>query len=334
MSILVRKDYEHCAIYHWWEEQGDAPPYSNLRTPILISIATLRAVSDIPIIVLDMSYKWGDQHPYKHDWGHFPEKLNFEVIYNDFEYSCYNERVRGFKHLSRCQDILWWPGRSGIQIKKTMYVDSDVFWLKDPLPFACNPNKFCSDGWNTGFFYFDKISTVTNHFWDIFYTYIKAAIYSPDVRQIMMSYVPYVEWYEVYDEMILTYMTHKHPDLLEIIPPEEHFTLRKITDVEDLSKIKMLHANGLMVSNDLCKVAGERRHSRGLLGLLIREFYENMRKTLNDEDLAMIYQKSELDHYLPQQISLLEDMELIQSTKSKDGLYYLEKCLESPFTII
>lgn len=83
-------------FYHWWAHPGEKP--TNLRTPILLSIATLRSVCDLPITVLDTS-----DRPI--DWMGFPEKLGFSVLPTRCSLERYKEKLEGWRFLSRIFDI-------------------------------------------------------------------------------------------------------------------------------------------------------------------------------------------------------------------------------------
>ena len=316
------------AVYHWWDHPGDAKPYSNLRTPIVLSIATLRAVSDVPICVLDLSGR-----P-KEDWGEFPQKLGFYVTEAEKSMQPYQSKVAGWQHLSRFFDLKHWGERQQWEGDhyQIMYVDSDVFWLRNPFPLSGNPEKMCINRWNTGFFYFEPWNN--KEFWEIFESYTMAAVYSQDIRKVLKQYVGYDAWYEVWDEMTLTYMARHHPDVFNFIPVDEHATLGTIHEA-NLDNMKMLHANGLMVANPLCKVPGERDHSRGLVCLAIKEFYENIRKVLPDEDIAVIFTPRELKHYVPQALSLFGDLDKLLATKdARSGQYHLLRALRPPVTLM
>jgi hypothetical protein len=310
------------AIYHWWGSSNDAPPYANLRAPILLSIATLRAVSDIPITVLDMTFENGK--PVHNDWRHFPEKLDFKVTKSPFWHERFKEKIPGYRHLSRIMDVKFEALNDHNHDVTIMYVDSDVFFLRNPLPLRGNPNKFCFNGWNTGLFYHQMNDPKNREFYEIFETYTNAAIYSDDIRRVMKTHVNYEAWYGVWDEMILTYMNHQHPELFSIIPVEEHVTAKTIS-FADLSKVKAFHANGTMMANDFPKNWGEKDHCRGLLCLIIKEFYDNICKVLSEEDMKLIFTEVERRNYIPQQLSLLENVGRLESIKGGDGHFHMWK---------
>lgn len=297
------------AVYHWWDEPGDSPPYANLRIPTIISIATLRAANpNIPILVLDLNER--ETH-----WGGFTDKLWFSVRKIQPCLKKHKDRIRGWKHLSRFSDV-----HREIRQGTILYVDSDVFWLQDPLPLEKSPDKFCFDGWNTGFYYYDRTAPFTEDFFEIFEAYTRGAIYSDDVRKVMKKYVGYDSWHGVWDEMMSSYMAHQHPELFNIIPVNEHTAARNL---HLASNPKMFHCNGTMVSNEVPKTPNEQIHCRGLLGLLVMEIYEKLRKVLDQQDIDQIYSLQEQRRYMPQQFPLRR----ICETKGKDGHFYVEKCL-------
>jgi hypothetical protein len=308
------------AIYHWWSHPGEPPAYSNLRTPILMSIATLRAVSDMPILVLDISENRSIQKT-QDDWLHFPEKLNFRVARVNPALESYKHLVSGWPYLSRLYDL-----RDIDQCFREedalMYVDTDVFWLQNPLPLHRSPERFCFDGWNSGFFYYDPKSATVAKFFEVFDAYTKASIYSHDVRKVMKQYLNYDGWYGVWDEMVLTYMAKHHPELFNFIPVEEHSTAR-VLQYADKSKVKMFHCNGTMVSNPLTGA----KHSRGLMTLLASEFYQNLLKVMDEADIKMVFGQNELDYCLPRQFSLLENTAAFLATKDEEGHYHAQNVL-------
>jgi len=298
------------AVYHWWSYPTEPPPYANLRTPIIMSIATLRAVSDIPITVLDLS-----EHDV--DWGDFPAKLGFEVRLFQPTLGAYDQKIKGWRHLSRIFDL------NKLEFETIMYVDSDVFFLKNPEPLAKSPYKFCVDGWNTGFFYYNP--SKNREFIDIFESYTKASIFSEDVRRLMKQYVNYDAWYGVWDEMIITYMIKHHPELFNLIPTHEHVTIRNLKFI-DPNDMKLFHCNGTMMHNEFRTKGGQQAHSRGLICLLVREFYEKIQRTI--EDLSKCFSPDELKYYLPQQFSIIDSAKLMSSLIDSTGHFHVKTLLE------
>lgn len=299
--------------YHTFTGKEEFPAYSNLRVPTLLSIATLRAVNpDIAIVVLDGSEDRTNQR-----WGKYQDSLDFQVWSIEFHLTKHWQHIKGWQHLSRLFDLKRHPRRSDI-----IYCDSDVFWLKDPLPLFWKEDGFCFDGFNTGFFYF-KPGKIIDLFFELFESYTIGAMSNLQIRQIMKSHVGYDTWYDVWDEMITTFMYHQTPDMFRILPLDEHCTARRMTP-----DAKMFHANGTMVSNRFPQREGEREHSRGLLCLIIKEFYDNICKVLDPAD---IFSKKQIEFYLPKQFSLFDDW---SDMKTEDGHYHIKRALRPPKTII
>lgn len=289
------------AVYHWWSHPNETP--NNLRTPILISIATLRAVSNIPVYVLDITEK-------PNLWEDFPKILNFEVIPLSPITKKYKTLIDGWQHLSRFFDLEQFH-QIIPQCKTVIYIDSDVFWFKNPLPLDNNPEKLCIDGWNTGFFYYN-VDFFNNTFSDVFKSLTIASIYSNDIRSLFKKYINYNSWYGVWDEMIIGYMRENNKNLFNIISVNEHSTIRTINSA-DINKVKMFHANGFSAFNECSGRKADQFHSRGLLGLFFKEFYEKLLKTI---DINVFYTKEELNYYLPKQITLLENLNLLPLTSN------------------
>lgn len=292
--------------YHWFGETKDAPPYCNLRAPVIVSIATLRAVSDIPILVQDISET-------DTDWGDFPKKLNFRVTRPPSQLLHYKGRA-GWQHLSRLFDLDRYA-----QDETVIYSDSDVFWLKDPRPLARDTSKFCFDGYNTGFFYYNPLES--KRFFEVFKAYTIGALNSEEVRRVMMKHVGYEGWHYVWDEMITTYMARENSELVSIIPYEEHGSPRRFNKTK-LEEMKNVHLNGVYVRNPVAKLEGERDHCRGLAGIIFSELYERIKESLGD-DINKVFTKREIELGLRHQFSLLKDTHRLLDTVKKDGHYEL-----------
>lgn len=295
------------AVYHWWPETTDDVPGKNIRAPVLLSIATLRAVSDIPIVVL--------QAENEKSWEDFPEKLNFRVENYDFALRKYSDKIKGFRHLSRIHDLNKWASVNAPD-SDIVYVDSDVFFFQNPLPLACSTDKFCWDGWNTGFFYYNQASPIFARFFDAFDAYIRSAVYCPVMLRLLKGYVGYDEWYGIWDEMVLGYMKYQHPDVFNTIPDEEHATVRNIAYL-DFKKVKVFHGNGSIVSNPFTKY----QYARGLLCLVIEEFYEKICKVLSQEDILNIFGKDLLEWSKEKRFSLLKNASSIKLSQNQTGHY-------------
>ena len=313
--------------YHHWIGQEEKPIYNNLRVPIVLSIATLRAVNpNVPIVVFeDIS-----NNPHPEDWAHFPDKLNFEVRQIPFYLSKNYSWAKGNRFLSRIFDLR----RHAFDVGwgETIYCDSDVFWLQDPLPLACNSDRFCFDGYNTGYFYYRPSKTM-DQFFELFEAYTIVALNNEVIREMLKTYVGYELWHDVWDEMTLTYIAHQHSDLIQRIPAVEHATVRKLESTNLANTMKMLHCNGLLVANPLCKREGEREHCRGITCLIIKELYERLCSVLNEDDLRMIFTEKELYHYRGVQFSITDEKQVgkLLNTRSEDGHYHLDRMCDDLF---
>lgn len=312
-------------IYHWWADKDEQPAYSNLSHPLLLSIATLRAVNQtIPIKVLNCS----NYSPEKSDWLHFQDKLNFQVWGCEFFLEKYSDVV-GYKLLSRLFDLRQmrhsqWP---------VIYCDSDVFWLRDPLPLACDINKFCFDGFNSGFFYYDYDSPTVKEMFEVFDAYTITALRDKQFCQMIKDKTNYDAWPYIWDETILRYMNETGMShLFEIVPPEEHGVIRESASF-NRDKLKMLHCNGLMIKNQTAKRLSEKEHSRGLACLLFKEFYENVCKVLDENDLRMIFTENEMQNALSQQMSLFDTAEIEQMKRADSNYEFVVRSAQSQWLI-
>ena len=298
-------------FYHWWA--GDEQPnYSNLSHPILLSIATLRAVNKtIPIKVLDFSNTHYDS------WMSFKEKLNFEIIPQTqfflHEYSAF----KGWNLLSRIFDVR--RNCDGL----TIYCDSDVFWLKDPLPLECDTSKFCFDGFNSGFFYFDNNSPIVRSLLDEFESLVFKCLKDEEFCNSIKKATNYNDWPYIWDETIMMYMKqNSFTDMFDTLADQEHMVMRHLNRINGQT-FKMLHCNGMLVENPLAKRKSETKHSRGLVCLLFKEFYNNIKSILTDEEISMIFTQAEIDFCLSNQISLF-DKQKIQDHRMSDGHYLFQ----------
>ncbi len=300
-----------CAVYHCWSHEGEPHPHQNLRTPTLLSIATLRAVSDLPIVVLDISDK-------PKNWFGFPQKLNFKVNHIPAQLASYGNLIKGNLHLSRIFDAHEWALNE--QIDEIIYVDSDVFFFKDILPLACDSSKFCWNSFNSGFFYYQPNTNSNRLFFDIFKSYSLASIYSDDMRNITSKYVNYFNWYGVCDEMILGYMQHKHFELFNKIPLEEHST-SSVLHAVNRNTVKMFHANGSMIKD---RFTGS-EHARGLFCLLFKELYDNIIKVLNPNDLKSIFGVKNLTDMNSRRMKIFDSLDKLPTIYKNSGHYWFDE---------
>lgn len=309
--------------YHYWA-RNESPMYNNLRIPVLLSIATLRAVNpNLPIIVLEDD----TDKTQPTDWLHFPEKLGFTVKPISFFLNKRYSHVKGYRYLSRLFDL-----RRHAESQDVLYCDLDVFWFLDPLPLACNgSDRFCFDGYNSGFFYYRPSETI-EEFFDLFEAYTVGALNNGYIRELMKAHVGYESWMEVWDEMTLTFMREEHPSLIQMVPPIEHVTVRKLAEINPLH-MKMLHCNGLMVANPVSKRPSEREHCRGLLCLIVKELYRLITSVLDEQDMKLIFTHQELKYFRPRQISLTDPTMIHQliTTRCDLGHFHIQKVCDALF---
>jgi hypothetical protein len=302
-------------VYHWWSEESDAPPVDNLRTPVLHSIASLRAVDKtIPIYILDGSKK-------PQNWHYWSSSLRFQVIPIKFAYEEEYADKPGYRNLSRIED-LW---NANIPENKVIYSDADVFWIRSPRPLAFDGSKFAFNKFNSGFFYYDRTSPAVHRFHRLWHAYVTTALNDENFRILSRQYTDYREWYFVLDETVLTYMAYKMPELFDLVDTNEHCTAgMAVLDMPKPEQIKMFHTHGILVRD----VFHRTDHARGLTPLLIKECWESM-KNIGEDKLKLLYKQPYMDKYLPYQCSLF-DTEVhgkLIATKTEKGLCCLTQAL-------
>lgn len=308
-------------IYHWWGYKTDAPPIANLRSPIITSIATLRGVNaNIPIYVIDVSND-------KQDWMDYPRHLNFTVIEQPaFLKKNYSHRV-GYQNLSRLFDI----NRVQYDFPEDVliYCDSDVFFLKDPLPLHQNSDLFCFNKYNSGFYYYNKQSENCKKFFEIFEAYALTALNDESFRYITKQFDDPKDYF-VLDETLMYYMYVKHRDLFGVVDAQEHFITSMAQGGYEYKteSIKMYHGNGTFVINPYAKSQYEEKYARGLMCLGIYELYKNLKRALSVEDIEKMYSELERRNFLAKQVSFNEDfLKKIVATKKESGHFYFTEAI-------
>jgi len=278
-------------VYYWWDNYEDSP-HKNLRVPIVLSIATLRAQNPhIPIYVMDCSEK-------QLNWNEFSDSLNFKVVPWKMSFPEHH-------FMSRMMDIQTFVQQ--ISEDEIIYCDSDVFWLRNPLPFFESPDLFCSNRHNNGFFYFDKTSPACCKFFELFKSYsilflndekFKQEILSQDVNKFTISL----------DEIITNRIFEIKPDIVRQIQECEHGLIRDIaTNRLNFKDVKMIHCNGLLVENKFYKKNANQKHARGLVCLIFKELYQAITSVLSQDEINSIFTHDELNYYIPLQIELLSE---------------------------
>lgn len=313
-------------IYHWWGNEIDTQrwrqqpftPVQNLRSPIGLSITTLRAVSTVPIYVIDLS----GNAEHRQEWGSLPQELDFTVIPYEPFLSDYSHRA-GYRNLSRLFDI----ARLQNTIPETVivYADADVFWLHDPVPLRTDPGKFCFDGYNSGFFYYDKNAPAVRKFFELFQAFTVTSLNDDSYRYISLQFASEINpAYYVLDETMLCYMAARLPELFNVIDHSEHLIPRRYEDNPDmdLAKVPFFHANGIKAINPAAKSEWEKNHARGLTCLVIKELYESILSVLGPDNDC--FTPGELELFLPKQTSFGHPfLQKLVTTKSASNHYLL-----------
>jgi hypothetical protein len=276
-------------VYHCWFNAKEAAPHCNLRTPTVLSIASLRSVFDGPVHVIDLSEQ-------DNDWAHFPDKLKFTVNRRRGTYAPYARQVPGWRHLSRIPDVHRWA--LGNRVHDVIYSDTDVFWLKAPA--AVSPH-FGFDGFNSGFYGYQPEKA--EEFITLFERYTLEAIGSVERRAKLRTNRSYDSWYGVWDEMILIEMVKKHPALFEICPPERHVTTRNLGRVSG-AEAELFHTNSSSLHNPFPRPGSDPSHCPGAYALAVWEIYARVNKVLDEEDFETLFTSAEIDYFIPRQFSL------------------------------
>jgi RNAse (barnase) inhibitor barstar len=256
------------------------------------------------------------------DWKDYPKKLNFEVIRKKFYLEKYQNKVKGFRHLSRIFDL------QEHYIKNTdiMYVDSDVFFFKNPLPLKESTNKFCWNFWNTGFFYYNPEKNI--EFFDVFKYYTMSAIHSVDIRNLFKKYVNYdSSVYGVCDEMVLNYMRDFHPNFFKKIQISEHAFGNNLFKISD---IKMIHLNSFIVPNPI----NQNLYERGLICLYAEELYNNICKVFTKEDLIEIFGEKTFEHCSNKRFNIEKNAHKFIKIKTDKCLFHINYFLKKSNKII
>lgn len=301
-------------FYHWWGYSSDADPLKNLREPIILSIATLRYHNpSIPIYVLDLSDS-------PTDWNGLDKLLNFRVEpISPHLREHYSDKV-GWRNLSRMFDLHRLQNK--VPENEIIYIDCDIFFLKDILPLDCSLDRFCFNRFNSGFFYYDKNSAAYRRFIELFEAYATTALNDENFRHVTNQFGSNNDYF-VLDETLLYYMQVKHRELFNFMPPTEHFLAY---EEAELSKVKTFHLNSVMVTNPVAKRTQEEKHSRGLVCLMIRELYKAASAVLGSR-FEDVFTKEEKETFFKRQLPFAEAISKLRESK-RDRLYYLTEAVK------
>ena len=298
MFFLSTSD-SYCLIYHWWNDSDSSPAYSDMKNPIIPSIATVRAHnSEIDIFVLDVS------ETKNNNWGEYPEILNFQVISTESKSFSYN---RWNKLCSRVWDVFEFANKS--LFNKFIFHDSDIFWIKNIFPLENEENNFlegfnCSS--NTGVWYWDKRSAKAQITFDTWKSMILLGCADEDFLESIKKYNEQAKRGIYQDEIVFGHLIISHRSLYCPIPDAENFTIDNLRfNHGDLSKNKCLHGLGATLG-----------YNRGLVCLLIKELWHPICRVLDEKQRKEVF-----GHIIPNkcfsmhEIKDIEKNELIEFLK-------------------
>jgi hypothetical protein len=155
-------------IYHFWNDGHFFNAIDCQHSPIIYSIASLRACGCNSII------KVIENTPKATNWGSYPKDLDFEVIPKIGLMQSKKNCFFAFNHFlsQKIGDVL----DLSKNYDEIVYCDSDIIWIKNPLPLNTS-NKLHITDWCSGFYHFKTSSIQAISFlksWD--YHLIKAAL--------------------------------------------------------------------------------------------------------------------------------------------------------------
>ncbi len=214
-------------IYHWWTECDRAE--DDVSNPLIFSIASVRAYNKfIPIYVINLSSK-------RIDWGVYPKKLNFKVYNkkskfpeNSYYQSKLMSRVFDINEVSRL-----------IPESDILFCDSDVFWIKDPLPLMNEMSLFNCNS-NNGVFYYRKTSKAAMNFLLEWQRDIDKTINNHEFRIEILSNFGFSLNFNIHDELVMRYTQLRHFDLYESIPLVENNII--FTPIVDPKNVHIIRA--------------------------------------------------------------------------------------------
>ena len=303
----------HAAIYHWWREKEDPPVQHNLRTPILLSIACLRAADpEIQIYVIDIS-----DEPDK-TLEKFSDPLGFIIfsVRATFETTPF----LGNRHLSRIHDIHRLLPH--IREKNITYVDSDVFYQLKPKEHSEDDHGLVFNGNNSGFFRFQK-NQKFNNFFEQYDAVVRTSILDSTYRTITRQSLPPDSAYLIKDEAILRYM------MLRLEKPQIGFCdSSEYTSVVSWKQksddnIRMIHLNSLQIGDIFATCETQKTHARGLFPLLVNNLRLAIRQQLGNLEVA--YSTHHIQSIKPvfDQIDTRMYQQLSAVPRAENSLYYL-----------
>ena len=263
-------------VYHWWNDRN-MHVWEDWQNPILVSIASLRAHDpDVPVYVLDVSD--GERN-----WLDYPHKLNFKYIRTGSKIPLLrSHEIYGssYKICSRQFDIEWLAGR--IPEDLIVSVESDFFWQGKLEP-PDDVDRFHFNFYNSGFYFYNKKAELAKQFLAVWKHYILLGMANPRVRADVMSKY---EWQHFQDEACMVYIVKSFGGIAAPIDDRHNVLYNPEKDyAENYKDALTLHLIQAFFPKN-----------RGLVPLMVKEFYEVIRSVLAPQELYDIYGPS-YEHY-------------------------------------
>jgi len=177
--LYLRKPERNTAFfyYYWQPFQGEV--FLNQYNPVLCSIATLRYFQpNIPIYVVDGSETASD-------WGEFVAQFKLNILHRPdhfFKKFATHEQEVHQQLLSKPFEV--YLAAQSVSQERIVVSDSDIFWVKDPLPLENSTTEFSMDGHNSGFWYYHKKDTKFIGLWLSLMCY---AMICPEIAQLILK---------------------------------------------------------------------------------------------------------------------------------------------------
>ncbi len=256
-------------MHHWGAFGCNAP-----HCPTVLAIATLRAHNaEVPIYVLDCAHGGSD-------WRDFPRTLNFNVERRPLSLGrSRTDRSILTELCSKTFDV-WKFSQEIKKLHKILFMDSDIFWLRDPLPLAAQDEtqRLCVRPENTGLYYFDPESPLVAKQFEFWMTATKRCLSDSGYRNELFPNSSEA----IHDESIFGKIAKR--ELCFDIPMEENRRLKSGISSEELLSAHNLH---------LMRVFwGKRKDS---VALLIQEIFEAIKRSLGPVDRRYLFGTEQAD---------------------------------------
>lgn len=294
-------------VYHWWNDRPIGV-WEDFQNPVLASIATLRGYNEsVPIYVIDTSH-------IERFWGSFPERLNFRVIKIDPMIPILerpeleiclggNGCLPNYRLLSRPFDIEWLGSR--IRENILCHVESDIFWLDDPVPLQNAPiDHFHFNFYNSGFWYYNRRSEYSQRFFRLWKHFILLGMCNREFQGRIMESYP---WGQFQDEAVMCFCARNFHQNYSI-PDSHNQIVKKHLNVDEFN-----HG-----ARNLHFIGQEFPSNRGLIPLLIDRFYASVSRALEPELLALLFGLEYQEFAGKYKISDLVDLNLANFKRFND----------------